>query len=274
LVSYPCPGGRLAGSKCVSRSHASFDDLIGALQHRLRHAEPQRLRGFEVDHQLEFARLLDRQIGRPLAFEEDTGLADQAGIARSIAEQAAGYGVFTPWIDRQDGMSRRQRHQLFAGSEERIGADQERTGTQLDARGEGRVDLAFPAGLQDMELQTLGACRFPRLSRKALVSRIGRVHQQGDDPCLGRQLGQQFEPLGCQLVGDVADARNIAAQPGETGDQAGRDRVADAREDDRDRRGCVFRNNGRVRNRAADAALEGQSPGFAGRDRGAIRSSS
>jgi hypothetical protein len=26
----------LAGSKCVYRLHASFDDLIGALQHRLR----------------------------------------------------------------------------------------------------------------------------------------------------------------------------------------------------------------------------------------------
>src|SRR5262249_50917725 len=37
-----------------------------------------------------------------------------------------------------------------------------------------------------------------------------------------------------------AEAREVAARPGQAGDEASRDRVAYA-EDDRDRRGCVFR---------------------------------
>src|SRR5262249_12331187 len=52
---------------------------------------------------------------------------------------------------------------------------------------------------------------------------------------------QQLEPLGRQFGGDVAEAGEVAAGPGETGDQARPDRVADAGEDDRDCRGCAFR---------------------------------
>ena len=100
---------------------------------------------------------------------------------------------------------------------------------QLDEGGEGGVDLAFGAGLQDRELHPLRARRFLHVSDDALGSRIVRVHQQGDHPGLGNQLGQQLEPLGHQLGGEDADAREVAARPGETGDQADRDRVAAAR---------------------------------------------
>ena len=44
-----------------------------------------------------------------------------------------------------------------------------------------------------------------------------------------------------QLDEEEADPREIAARPGETGNETGRDRVGAASEDDRDRRGCVFR---------------------------------
>ena len=111
---------------------------------------------------------------------------------------------------------------------------------QLDEGRESGVDLAFGAGLQDMELHPLCARRFLHVSDDALGLRIVRVHQQGDHPGLGNQLGKQLEPLGRQLDDEDADAREVAARPGETGDQAGRDRVVAADEDDRDRRGRVF----------------------------------
>jgi hypothetical protein len=45
-------------------------------------------------------------------------------------------------------MACRQRHQLLAlAEEERIGADDERAGMQLDEGRESGVDLAFAAGL-------------------------------------------------------------------------------------------------------------------------------
>jgi hypothetical protein len=55
-----------------------LDHLIGDGQRRFRNCEAERLGGLEVDDQFEFSRLLDRQIGWFLAFENapsiDAGL--------------------------------------------------------------------------------------------------------------------------------------------------------------------------------------------------------
>src|SRR5215472_6093337 len=75
---------------------------------------------------------------------------------------------------------------------------------------------------------------------------IVRVHQQGDHPGLGNHFGQQFEPLDHQLGCHDAEAREVAARPGETGDKAQYERVADASEEDRDRCGCAFRRQWRT----------------------------
>ena len=66
----------------------------------------------------------------------------------------------------------------------------------------------------------------PDVSDDALGCRIVRVHQQGDHAGLGNQLGKQLEPLGRQLGRRDADAGEVAARPGEAGDQAQLDRVA------------------------------------------------
>src|SRR4029077_1681134 len=80
----------------------------------------------------------------------------------------------------------------------------------------------------------------PAFLHVALGSRIARVHQQGDHVCPGTQLRKQLEPLGRQI--EAAEAREVAAGPGETGNETQPDRVsADGGEDDRDRRGRAFR---------------------------------
>jgi hypothetical protein len=79
-------------------------------------------------------------------------------------------------------------------AEGRIGADEERAATQFDESCESGVDLAFGAGLQDMELHPLRARRIPHVSHDALGTCIVRVHEQGDHPGLGSQFGQQLEP--------------------------------------------------------------------------------
>jgi len=60
--------GRVGGTGSSNRVRAVrsalLDDLVGAREQRLRHRQAERLRGLQVDHQLEFGRLLDRQIGR------------------------------------------------------------------------------------------------------------------------------------------------------------------------------------------------------------------
>jgi len=92
-----------------------------------------------------------------------------------------------------------------------------------------------------------GACRFLQVSDDVIGLRTVRVHEQGDYFGLRNQLAKQFEPLRVQLDEYTAEAREVTARSGETGDETVRDRVA-SREDDRDCSGGVFR---RERRRAA-----------------------
>src|SRR5215471_18425665 len=71
-----------------------FDHFIGAILYRLRHGDAERLRGLEVEQQLDFACLLDRQVSGLLALENtaDVPASETIGIddTASIANQAAG----------------------------------------------------------------------------------------------------------------------------------------------------------------------------------------
>src|SRR5204863_6753369 len=143
-----------------------------------------------------------------------------------------------PRIYRRNYMAQCQRHELLApAAEEWIRADDERVGMQLDEGRESGIDLTLGAGLQDVELHPLHARRFRRVSHIALGIRIVRVHEQGNHPGLRNQLGNQLEPFWRQLDDEAAEAGEVAAWPGETGDQTVCDRVAAVEEDDRDRRG-------------------------------------
>src|SRR5471032_1897460 len=55
---------------CIAANCASFDRLVGANEQRGRHGEAERFGSLHIDHQLEFGRLLYRQIGRLGAFED------------------------------------------------------------------------------------------------------------------------------------------------------------------------------------------------------------
>src|SRR5207244_6984734 len=83
-----------------------FNHLVGARKQRWRHLDAERLGGFGVDHQLELARLLDRQIRWLGALEDATGIDAELTIrvreAGSVAHQPAGFGKVTLWIDRGD----------------------------------------------------------------------------------------------------------------------------------------------------------------------------
>src|SRR6266508_909046 len=72
----------------------SFKHLVGEQLHRVGNRQPQRLRGLEIDHQLEFGRLHDRQI-RGVGPPEDAAGVDAyltvcISDAVSVAHEAAG----------------------------------------------------------------------------------------------------------------------------------------------------------------------------------------
>src|SRR6516165_9284679 len=72
---------------------ASFDHLVGKCEQRVRYVEPHRLCGFQIEHEQEARRLLDRQVGGFSAFEDaiDQGGRTLENLApvRSIRHQAA-----------------------------------------------------------------------------------------------------------------------------------------------------------------------------------------
>jgi hypothetical protein len=86
-VHYLQPKGPMTGYR------GSFDHLIRPLQQRLRDREAEGLGGLEVDHQLELGGPLDRQLGRPGAFEYLVHVRDGAAKHGRIAGRVGPGGV-------------------------------------------------------------------------------------------------------------------------------------------------------------------------------------
>ena len=59
--------------ECLLRA-ASFDHLVGAAEQRERHGDAEGFGCLEVDEQLDFRDLLDRQISRLVALEDASGI--------------------------------------------------------------------------------------------------------------------------------------------------------------------------------------------------------
>src|SRR5215469_15930940 len=151
-----------------SACDGSFYNFVGAGEDRWRDSQLERLGRVEIYDQLEYGRLLHRQIGGLRTIEDTSsvcaGLAIGSRAARSIADQAARDCELALGIDCRNGTACCQRHELFAlGVEERIAADEECLGLHLGESAEGGVDLAFCAGFEDMKLRPLGLRRILRV---------------------------------------------------------------------------------------------------------------
>jgi hypothetical protein len=95
----------------------------------------------------------------------NTGLAKDIPEVGSVANQAAAGGKRALIVHGGQRMAGRQRHELLAPvGEERIGDNKERTSPLLIEAREGRIDLAFAPGVDDM-------VSLPFWSRPALPGR-------------------------------------------------------------------------------------------------------
>ena len=57
-----------------------FDHLVGAGEYCRRNCKAQRLRGFQIDHQLELGRRLHWEVGRLLAFENAIDITRRTAV--------------------------------------------------------------------------------------------------------------------------------------------------------------------------------------------------
>ena len=133
LITHPRSG-------LIERTGRSlFDHFIGAILYRLRHGDAECLCSLEVEEQLDFACLLDRQVGGFLALEDtaDVPASEAIGIydAAAIANQAAGCHELVILINHRQRIADRQCSQLFeAVIKECIRAYDERTGTRISRK--------------------------------------------------------------------------------------------------------------------------------------------
>src|SRR5262245_43997832 len=83
-------------SRCSNQAwmRGLLDHLVGAAQQRERNGDAERLGGLEVDDQLDLSGLLNRQLGRLLAFEDaasvEARLTIQVDKVGTVAHQPAG----------------------------------------------------------------------------------------------------------------------------------------------------------------------------------------
>src|SRR6516164_7755260 len=93
-------------------STPSLDHLIGAGDESPRDLEAEHLRGAEVEEQFDFRGLLDRQVGRLIAFEYPAGIhasrTERVRKIGSIAHQAASRCELASLVDRGHRVTNRQ----------------------------------------------------------------------------------------------------------------------------------------------------------------------
>src|SRR5262245_17814284 len=175
---WPLASGRRQRPTSLRRS--LFDDLIGACDQRQGYRDTKRLGGFEIDRHFERRWLNDRELGRLLTFEDpsnvNAGLVPCITPAGAVADQASSRCEFRQSVDRRNPIADRQCRKLLGlRIEKYVVADDQRTGLEFGRFGKDRVEIAFGAGIQDMEIETELDRRLLDIFRLGLGIGIGRI---------------------------------------------------------------------------------------------------
>src|SRR6476619_77495 len=159
------PQGRLRSSSLISLDH-----LVGEREQLIRHFEPKRFGGFEVDDEFELVYLFNRQVSGVDALKNSTSVNAAFVIAitehRSIAHQAADFDVLADFVKRRNCMTRRKRDKALAPAVEQwVSTNKKRIRPLLDKRREDLIKVIFAYCTQDTQLESKRVCRGLRVPR-------------------------------------------------------------------------------------------------------------
>src|SRR6266545_3864757 len=149
---------RAFGAHCqVWTGSLLFDHLVGAPDQRVRNTDAERPCCLEVDTELDLRALLDRQLARLFAFENpshvDARHAVSVGNAAAITHEATGDGELPVFENGWHRVADGKCGELFlVGKEDSAAADHEPACPHLDHVCDGRIELAFGAGIEDTKL--------------------------------------------------------------------------------------------------------------------------
>jgi hypothetical protein len=177
-----------------------FDHLVGALEKRLRDFQPERLGSLEVDHQLEFGRCLQWQVGRLLAAQDAVDVAPRTAIwikqILAIRCQAAVGGKLPDPRNRRQTVAHRKFGNLFAiGPGESVWRKNHTDTRPARERGKCRLDLCKFIHIRsdDIDAKLLGTGL--RRSEKPLGKRACRIEQCRHVRRARSDLLEQFKPF-------------------------------------------------------------------------------
>src|SRR5262249_39738173 len=135
-------------------SATSLNNLVRTLQYRLWDREAKCLGRLEVDHELEFRRLLDREVGWPRTLEDlihvNPGAPPLIRQAWPVRHQASGLHILPGTIcGRQAAPCCEVCEPCAMENEQRVRHDEEGPGALFRHRRECAVELVRTAGLQE-----------------------------------------------------------------------------------------------------------------------------
>src|SRR5215203_1442540 len=217
-----------------------------------RNFNPERIRRFHIEHELELCRAHDRKVRWALALEHAASDAaellvavDEAG---TVADETARDGKFADVIDRRNAMAPSEPDDRVALTVKKgIALDDERASSLIAKRLEGPREVGRAPRLQHDETPPKRLRRGADLLRMALGARVIGVDEERNEVRARHHLAHHVETLTSESARDQADPGRVALGVVEACDEPSAYRILSDHEDDWGRaRGGLRGRGGRV----------------------------
>ena len=243
----------------VSEPHAAMcQEQTYAVQHQPRYSitssarcwrsngtsKAERLRGLEVDHQLELDRLLDRKVcwfGTSQNLVHEIGrTAPHVGPMRPIRDKTSCFDQFSNTMHGGQSGSQRETIDAAAVSEQqRNGWDVEGVCAAAECF-ERAVDVISLPDLKCLDFERDGSSCAPNLTNISIGKRIADICQDCQPAQSGNELPEKFDSFTSSFRLQAGQAGDIATWPRKAGDDAAADRISCRCKHDGDHRGSAF----------------------------------